>query len=330
MASCEGLFMKFIRFILVIAISFFSAASYGAEKLNILTSLDPIEAAEYINAFEKETGVKTQWIRLSAGEALARLKSESGHPTQDVWFGGPVFEYIAARGYDLLEQHVSQATKKVPLKWRDPDGYWTGIYLGTIAFISGKGVRPPVSWQDLLNPEYKGEIVVSYPYTAGTGFTVLAGLVAIMGDDGAIDYYKKLDNNIRRYTKSGFAPIMEVGLGEAGVGIVFSQDALRKGKSRGFPVTITYPSDGIPYEIGGVAIIRGGDRELAGRFIDWLVSASTQNTLHKYYRIPVLPDAVRDVGLPIPEASALAKMNFYKMGKQREELIQRWREKVGK
>ncbi len=287
----------------------------------MVTSLDPLEATEYIEAFKKDTGIDVHWIRLSAGEALARLKTEMVNPTQDIWFGAPATEFAAAKDAGLLEPYISNATKNIPAKWRDKEGYWTGIYFGAIIFISSKDIDEPKSWKDLLDPKYKNEIVVSYPYTAGTGYAVLSGLVAFMGEDATLSYYKSLDPQIRRYTKSGGAPVMEVGLGEARVGIVFDQDARRKGKARGFDFNITYPSDGLPYEIGSVAIVRGGNKESSAKFIDWITTRG-QGLMPKWYRTPLNPEP------PELKKLKLAPVNLDEAGAMRGELIKKWREKV--
>ncbi len=301
-----------------------------AETLSVITSFDSLEAKEYIEAFQKETGIKVQWVRLPAGEALARIKSEANNPTNDVWFGGPVSEYVAAANAGLLEKNHSDAWRVIPQHYRDKEGFWCGISFGAIVFISGKNVRPPKSWAELVSGEYANEIVVSYPYTAGTGFTVLSGLVAMMGEDAALAYYKKLDSQIRRYTKSGATPIVEVGLGEAGVGIVFDQDALRKGVSRGFPIQISYPEDGIPYEVAGAAIMRGRATREAKSFVDWIVSAKAQNLMHKWYRIPLNPSATLNPMSKKPSELPLAKIDFTAAGRDRERLVQKWRETIGK
>lgn len=304
--------------------------AFGAASINLVTSLDPLEAGEYIKAFERESGIRVQWIRLSAGEALARLKAEAGHPTQDVWFGAPATEIIAARDAGLLEPYLSSAARAIPERWRDADGFWTGIYFGAIVLISGKGVDPPTSWLSLLDQRYRGEVVVSYPYTAGTGYTILAGLAGIMGEGAALEYARRLDGQVRRYTKSGGAPIIEVGLGEAGVGIVFEQDAVRKGRSRGFPIAISVPQDGVPYEIGGVAIVRGKAGPEAKAFVDWIVSLAGQNLMHQWFRVPLHPKAIPPEGVHRPDDLNLAPMDLSAAGAQRGRLITAWRERVGK
>lgn len=322
--------MKRIAATLLLLLSLASGPFAEAAALGVVTSLDPLEAREYIMAFEQETGIPVQWIRLSAGEALARLKSEAGNPTQDVWFGGPVTELIAAKNAGLLDPYHSPVARAIPKRWRDPEGYWTGIYFGAIVFISGKGHVPPGSWRGLLDPRYRGEVVVSYPYTAGTGYTVLAGLAAMMGEEGALAYSKELDGQVRRYTKSGGAPIIEVGLGEAGVGICFEQDAVRKGVSRGFPIVVSVPEDGVPYEIGGVGIIRGKRSPEAERFVDWIVSLPAQNLMHTWYRTPLHPEAAVSEKVHRPGEMNLAPEDMEAAGAARAHLITAWRERVGK
>ena len=53
-----------------------------------------------------------------------------------------------------------------------------------------------VVYHNLLWPRYKGEIETSHPASSGTAYTILAGLVQMMGEDAAFDYLKKLHKNV--------------------------------------------------------------------------------------------------------------------------------------
>lgn len=48
------------------------------------------------------SGDDVQWIRLSSGEGLARVQSEAGNPTFDIWWGGPMDTFIAAKPLGCL------------------------------------------------------------------------------------------------------------------------------------------------------------------------------------------------------------------------------------
>lgn len=300
------------RLFLIIAGLVFTLPVFG-QTLHLVTSLDPLEAKEYIQAFEQETKIKVVMIRLSAGEVLARLKAEKNNPTQSVWFGGPSLDYVSAKKERLIES-------------------WKEIYFGSIAFVSykpfleRKKLAPPASWEDLLKPEYEGEIAVALPYTSGTGVTVWMGLVQLMGEKKALAYWQRLDKNLRHYTKSGSGPVLETAMGEVGTGIAFSQDIWRKASRRGFPVVISYPKEGTPYEMGGVALVTGAKEQKEGeKFIDWIASEKGQNKMHVWGRYPVLSGSPTPKGLGGPKDVKLITMPA-SLGLKREELLSRWRE----
>ena len=47
--------------------------------------------------FEKANpDITVNFVRMSSGEALARLRNEKDNPQFDIWWGGPVDGYIAA------------------------------------------------------------------------------------------------------------------------------------------------------------------------------------------------------------------------------------------
>jgi len=71
--------MKYLRGIL--SLSFVFLFLFGSQTmvraqdaLRMYTSLDPNEAKVYIEAFIKDTGIKVDWVRMSAGEVLTRTK----------------------------------------------------------------------------------------------------------------------------------------------------------------------------------------------------------------------------------------------------------------
>ena len=90
------------------------------------------------------------------------------------------------------------------------------------------GVKAPKSWDDLLKPEFKGQIMVAHPSTSGTSYTALATVLQMLGEEKGWEYLKKYAGQISQYTKSGAAPAKFVGQGEAAVCIVFSHDIVNE------------------------------------------------------------------------------------------------------
>lgn len=240
--------------------------------------------AAMTKAFTKKTGVETKFVRLSSGETVARLNAAKANPEFGVWHGGPADGFGVARLDGLIEKYESPTRNMIPKKYQDTDGYWTGVYVGALGFCSNSkelkrlGVAVPKSWADLLNPKLKGQISSAHPSTSGTAFTTLWTQVTRLGGvEPGMAYMKKLHNNILQYTKSGTAPGQIAGRGEVAVGIIFSHDCVAY-REQGLPLTVSFPSEGTGYEIGGVALIKGAKNpEAAKSYIDFVLSAEAQN-----------------------------------------------------
>ena len=335
--------MKYVKVVIVLTmlgLVFSSGLSIAASPnvLHMYTALDPNEAKVYLDAFIKDTNINVEWVRLSAGELLTRLKAESKNPQVSVWFGGPSSEFIAGKKEGLLLPYNSPAGAPfLKGNLKDSQDYWSGFYFGAIGFGNNTNwfeknkVPFPTSWQDLLRPEFKANISIAYPYTSGTAFTTLATLVQIMGEDKAFDYWKKLDANIHHYNTSGSACITQAGLGEIAIGIAFSHDILAKGTSAGYPIKGSFPSEGTGYEIGGLGLVKGGpEPELGKKFIDWCLSKRAQDLMKVWFRIPLNPQA--EVAAGATKASEVKLINYDDewAGNNNKRLIEKWRQMIGK
>ena len=239
------------------------AESSGSKELSVYTAFPESEVIYYFNKFEEETGIKVNYVRLSAGEMLTRVEAEKDNPQATLMFGGSTDNYIAAVDKGLLEAYQSPNLSKTPDTYLDPTGTWNPIYVGCIAFacnadwFAEKGLEYPTSWEDLLKPEFKGEIIMAHPATSGTAYTVLATLVQLKGDDQVWDYLEKLNTNMSQYTKSGSAAPNAVAIGEAAIALTFSHDALQL-TPEGYHIELSFPTDGTGYEVGAMALIKGG------------------------------------------------------------------------
>ena len=289
-----------MRIATIAAAALFNLSCGGESRpvLHLYTSLDAQEAPTYIEAFEAETGVDVEWVRLSAGEALARLEAEKARPEVSVWFGGPSPEYIVAAQRGLLEPFEPAIDYPLAPPFRGDNWEWNGLYFGVIGFACNKQILAaqnascPDSWSALTGPALKGQLSIAYPNTSGTAYVVVAALLAHMGEERGWEYIRALDANVHHYNSSGSAAVTQAGLGEVGVGIAFAHDILKKGIERGYPLELRIPKDGTPSEIGAVAIVRGAPQpELARQFVNWLLSLPAQNLLQQYYRVPLHPDA---------------------------------------
>lgn len=281
--------------------------SASSKELTVYTAFPEAEVAYYFNAFEEATGIKVNALRLSAGEMLTRVAAEKENPQAALMFGGSTDNYIAAVDQGLLEPYQSPELSNTPETYIDPTGTWNPIYVGAIAFacnkewFADKGYDYPTSWDDLLDPKYEGQIIMAHPATSGTAYTVLATLIQLKGEDAVWDYLKELDKNMSQYTKSGSAAPNAVALGEAAIALTFSHDGLQP-TTEGYPIELSFPSDGTGYEVGAMALIKGGpadQQENAKKFIDFMCSTEGQNLYaeNSSFRVPTNTQATVAEGL---------------------------------
>lgn len=308
-------------------------------KVTIYAGLMEDHANAVAKEFEKQTGVKTSIVRMSGGEILTRIRAEKENPKASVWYGGPADTFIQAMGEGLLKPYASPSAKDIPDKFKDKDGNWTGIYNGYLGFVCNgkllkeKNIEAPKSWQDLLKPEFKGQIVVANPGSSGTAYTMVATLVQLMGEKEAMDYLKKLDGQIKQYPKTGSAPAQMAGMGEAMIGICFLHDGIKYQKEGYTDIVLSAPSEGTGYEIGSVAMIKGApDEEGAKVFIDWCLKKEAQELGQKFGSFQFLtnPNAI-----PPKEAEQLksTKLINYDMkfaGENRSKLVEEWHKMTNK
>lgn len=254
--------------------------------------------------FTKKTGIKADFVRLSSGETVARLEAAKASPEFDVWHGGPVDGFGAAKNADLIEAYKSPNREAIPEKYRDADGFWTGVYVGVLGFCSNQkvldkvGVAAPTSWEALLDPKLTKNVSSAHPSTSGTAFTTLwTQVTRLGGEDQGMAYMAKLHNNILQYSKSGTAPGQTAGRGEVAVGLVFSHDCVKYKEEGMSDLVVTFPSEGTGYEIGGVALVKGSKHSAAAKkYIDWTLTAEAQDNGPTVgsYQVLTHPDAKVD------------------------------------
>jgi len=312
----------------------------SGESLNAYTTLEEPLAAKLFQQFEAETGIKVNFVRLSGGECVARLEAEKQNPQASIWVGGVGLDHITAKTKGLTTPYISRYATNTPDKYKDPEHYWIGLYVGPLTIVTNLdraaelGLTPPTSWADLIKPEYKGYIRMANPNTSGTAYTVVTTLLNLdNGDEDAmIAYMKQLDKNIDQYTKSGSAPGKSVATGEIPIALGFAHDQVKL-KVAGADIVINAPTEGTGYELASMSMVKGGKDSLnAKKLYDWILSSPVaQKTFTEWYLVLVAKGAVKH-----PEALSLDQIKTInpdfiwdgdKVNKTR--LLDRWTNEIG-
>ena len=292
--------------------------------------------------FEKATGTRVAVVQKATGEMFAQVKAEAANPKGDIWWAGAADAYLQAAEEGLLDEYRSPNVAQL-YDWAQritelSKGRVSGVYGGIIALgyntevMARKKLPIPKCWKDLTNPVYKGELMLGNPNSSGTAYLMLATLVQVFGEDEAFRYLRAVHPNVNQYARSGIGPMTAVTRGETALGSTVLHGVINE-IVRGFPVEPVLPCEGVGYEVGSVAIIKGSrNAEAARKFVDWSLSPEAQKIGLdvKEYAIPTN----RNVALPpqVPPLTAIKVIDYdfakYGSSAERRRLLERWEKEI--
>jgi len=315
-----------------------TALVFSANSVKAYTTFEEPLAKEVFDAFEKETGIRVEWVRLSTGEAVARLEAERENPQASIWVGGVGVLHVQAKMKGLTASYKSPQFLSIPEQYRDPEGFWVGLYVGPLAFVTNKnrakelGISAPTNWDEIASETYRGMVRMADPITSGTSYNVITTIRYLYeGDEErTFEYLKRLDKNVNMYTRSGSAPGKECAIGETTVAIGYLHDLVRLVKN-GAPLEITLPSDGTGFEIAAMSLVKGGkDPVEAKKLYNWVLGPAAQGIIAAWYVIPLSPEApTDDIYIQIQDIKTV-EQDLVWDAENRDRLTARWKAEIGR
>ena len=227
--------------------------------------------------FAADTGVKVELLSMSSGDVLSKLRAEGGTPSADLWFGGGIDAFMSAKADGLLEQVSFDASADLAAGFKDPEGFWFSKGITIVGFLVNNTLMDelkltaPATWDDLLDPSYKGEIIMSNPAVSGTNYAVVNAMLQTKEDGWA--YFQGLNENIAYYARRGSDPMNKVISDEFAIGITYIDGTIEALLDE-YDVSIIYPTDGIPWVPEGVAVFKNAENADAAKyFVERLFSS---------------------------------------------------------
>ena len=173
------------------------AAAKKEGNVTLYTSA-PIAAAQKVaNAFQQKYGIKVELFRSGGTQVLRRFMTEhdAGHSGADVLVSSDPSAVIDLAAKGIFVPFQPDGVDKVPEPFRDPAGHYVAQRVSLIAIYGRTDLIPaadmPKTWDDLLNPKYKGKLVMTNP-----SFTSLQlGVVAMMSKTRGWEYFERLNKN---------------------------------------------------------------------------------------------------------------------------------------
>ena len=305
--------------------------------LNVYTALEMDQLKAYQEAFNKTNpDIEIKWTRDSTGIITAKLLAERAKPVADVIMGVAATSMVVFDREKMLQPYAPTNLKAINPRYRDSATVpsWVGMDVWGAAIcynvteMQKQGLPRIESWKDLAKPEFKGKIVMPNPNSSGTGFLDLTSWLQIFGDKGGWEYMDKLHENIAVYTHSGSKPCVMAGNGEFPVGISFEYRA-NTVRSKGAPIDIIYPKEGLGWDVEATAIVKGTDKLAAAqKLADWAASREANGLYAKNFAITAIPGiATRLEHVPTDYEQRLVKNDFTWIGKNRDALLAEWQKR---
>lgn len=312
-----------------------TAAVYAKEVL-VYTALEDDELAIYMKDWEaKHPDIKANIVRDSTGIVTAKLLAEKDNPRADLIWGLSATSLLVCDNVGMLAGYNPKGIENLKPGFYDmknKEAHWTGLkaymtgFVGNTIEMKAKGLKMPQSYADLLDPMYKGHLVMPNPASSGTGFLTVSAILQIMGEEKGWAYLDKLHENIAVYTHSGSKPAKMAGKGEYPIGISFAYRGFKQ-KAAGEPVVVAFPKEKSGWEVEANGLIRKPKiKEEAKIFLDWAISDDMYKLYAKVYPIiasKVVPITVPD-GYPTDPATQLVENDFDWAAMNRAAILKKW------
>lgn len=309
--------------------------------LNVYTALEDEQVTDYLEEFkELHPDVTVNVTRESTGVITSRLLAEKDNPVADVVWGLSATSLLVLKQEGMLEPYAPEGVDRILPQFKDTDETpsWVGIDAWETAWIVNKEVLKshgidtvPTSYQDLLDPKYKGLIAMSNPASSGTGLLTVNGILTLYGEEEGWNYLDELDKNVAVYMHSGSQPAKETAAGEYGIGISFGYRCLQSAEEVGSDICeAVFPEEGSGWDMEANALIKkANEKDIAKEFLDWAIS---DNIMTKY--ATNYPIVAIGVGDDIPEGYSsnpldqlIPDIDFNKAAADRESILAEWSER---
>jgi iron(III) transport system substrate-binding protein len=323
-----------------VAATLFMAGGAYAGEITAYTSLEEDDVRVYLDEFAKShPDIQVNVLRLSTGDLGARMLAEGSNPQHDVIWGWAVTQMADPRILEMLEPYEPAGIDEVKTEFKDSENRWfatTGYFAGFCVnnpILEQLGLPMPTSWEDLLNPVYKGHIVVPNPASSGTGYLQIASILQMKGEEEGWKFLEALDGNIAQYIKSGSKPCRAAAAGEYAIGASFAFSAVKL-IMEGYPITLVVPSEGAGYEMEVTGLMKTSDNKGdVKQFMDWLLTPDAAKLYGERSEISVVPgakptEAVLKAGLPEDVSTVLYKMDFNWSAENKERILAEWTKRI--
>ncbi|HEX6913043.1 MAG TPA: extracellular solute-binding protein [Longimicrobium sp.] len=301
--------INFSRLFAVALLALTAACGGGGDASQTVTVYSP-HGREMLTAFKAafeaaNPGVTVETVDMGSQEVYERIRSERANPQADVWWGAPAPLFEQAAADSLLERFVPTWAGALPAEAKSAAGLWHGNYLTpeVIAYNSAAipAAQAPRDWDDVLDPRWKGQVLIRDPMASGTMRTIFGMVIdrslRATGDTAqGFAWLRRLDGQTREYVLNPTMLYQKLARQEGLVTLWDMPDIEIIKKQYNYPIDYVIPASGTPLLVDAVAVVKGApNAELARRFVEFIGSSQAlAPAARDFFRLPARTDFPAD------------------------------------
>lgn len=317
-----------------------SAQKADSGEITVYTALEDEQVSDYLAKFnETYPDITVNVVRESTGIITAKLIAEKDNPQADLVWGTAASSMMVLDDMGALEPYEPEGCERILPQFKSDKEVptWVGIDAWETAFVVNTeelkklGMEPEEikSYEDLLDPRLKGQIVMSNPNSSGTGFLTVSAILQLKGKDSEAgwDYLDQLHENIAQYVHSGSKPAKMAASGECAVGISFGYAGISQ-RDKGAPVEVIFPEEGSGWDLEANALMKKEEiNPAAYTFLDWAISDEAMDLYRVNYPIVTVENTGTYEGYDSNPLDQLIDNDFSWAAENRENILNEWMEK---
>jgi iron(III) transport system substrate-binding protein len=282
-----------------------SCGDGSEEVVNIYTHRHYDTDQELFAKFTEATGIKVNVVNATADELIQKLEMEGANSPADLLITVDAGRLVRAEEKGLFQPIQSDIiNQNIPAKFRDPEGYWTGLtYRARIIAFSKERVKPEdlSTYEDLVTEKWKGRILTRSSENIYNQ-SLLASIIAANGVEEAEKWAAGVLANMAREPKgSDRDQVKAVASGEGDLAIVNTyyiglmlNDENPEETKAAEQVGIFFPNQegrGTHINISGVGLTKHAPNKAnAIKLIEYLSEEEAQSLLANLnYEFPINP-----------------------------------------